>query len=139
MRSTVLRVFGGLAALMVASTSILARQPAAQNFSVVASPSTATVTAGGPAVEYTLVLTSQGYTGRVSLSCDSGAPGVSCSAWPNSVEINPTLFAAATVTARAAIGVGTGSYTLVIRADGDGSDPIEHSATVNLEVMSKVP
>jgi len=135
MRDTVLSMAGGMAALMLASASILAGKPATQDFSVTVSPSTEITTAGGPAVDYTSYLISEGYTGRVTLSCQSTAPGVSCSVSPNSVEISPTLSAAATVTARAAAGVPVGNYTLVIRAEAVGSDPIEHGAIAILEVV----
>jgi hypothetical protein len=134
MRKTRLSILGGLAALMAVSAGILARQPATQGFSVAAHPSTAMAIAGGPAVGYTLVLTSQGYSGRVSLSCESTAPGVSCSVSPNSLEINSELAAAVKVPARAAAGVAPGNYTLVIRAVGVGNNPIEQSTAVTLEV-----
>jgi len=135
MRNTVLSIFGGLAALLVASASIRAGKPATQDFSVTVSPSTQMATAGGPAVDYTSYLISDGYAGPVTLSCQATAPGVSCSVSPNTVEIDPTLSAAATVTARAAAGVKPGNYTLVIRAEAVGSDPIEQSAVATLEIM----
>jgi len=138
MRSTVLSISGGLAALMVASASILAGPPASQGFSVGASPSAAMAIAGGPAVDYTLDVISQGYTGRVNLSCQSNEPGVSCSISPSSAEISPTLSVAATVTARASAGVPTGNYSLEIRVEPDGSDPGPTSTVVILEVMPRV-
>ncbi len=138
MRNTRLSILGGLVALVVASASILAGQKATQDFSVAASPSATMTISGGPAVGYTLDLISQGYTGRVTLSCQSNTPGVSCSVSPSSAQLSPTLSVAATVTARAAAGVGTGNYALLITAEGSGNHPVEHRTVVTLEVMPKV-
>jgi hypothetical protein len=71
-----------------------------RQFSMAAFPPMAVTAPGGPVVKYTVVLASQGYSGKVLLSCRPDSPGVVCSVAPSSVQIDPELSVSADVTQR---------------------------------------
>jgi hypothetical protein len=132
MKSKWMRVFGGLALLAIASVAMLALPGQNQNFSISAFPPMATARAGA-AANYTAVVDSQGFEGRVTLTCQSSSPGVGCSISPSSVQLNPALASAAHVRAVAASNAQKGSYQLTITAMAESAGT-EKSTTVTLYV-----
>lgn len=132
MKSKLLGVISGLALLVMVSAAMVASPGQNPGFSISAFPPTATVRAGGTA-NYTAVIDSQGYTGRVVLTCQSNAPGVACSASPSSVKLNPALAASAAITAIAPSTAQGGSYRLTITATSE-SLGAQKSASVTLLV-----
>jgi centrosomal CEP192-like protein/ASPM-SPD-2-Hydin domain-containing protein len=105
------------------------------DFSVSASPSSATVTAGQKA-SYTVTVSPLGgsYNSNVALSCSGGLPtGVKCSFSPSGVSPgSSSINSALTVsTTSGSTGTQPGSYTININGTANGTT---HSTTVGLVV-----
>lgn len=132
MRSKSMFWLGGLIALAIASAAMLGSPGGSQHFSISVFPGGATVRAGGVA-KYTAIVNSQGFVGRVALTCRSLEAGADCSVSPASVEINPELTPAVEVRGVAGKNAGAGSYQLIITANPDDGTA-EKRAVVMLRV-----
>ena len=132
-------LFAGFSALILLSVSVLFSRSVVllagrnQQFSIAAFPPMAVTAPGGPAVKYTAVLASQGYSGKVLLSCKSNSPGVVCSVTPSSVQVDPETSASAEMIAAAVGREAAGSYHLTITGTTDNASD-HRSTTVTLMV-----
>jgi uncharacterized membrane protein len=110
------------------SVTLVVNPASSPNFSLSASPSSRTVTAGG-STSYTATVTpSGGFTGSVTLSVNGLPSGTGATFSPNPISTGTSTMSVTTTTSTAA-----GSYPLTITGIGGG---FTHTAAVTLVVTS---
>jgi len=100
------------------------------DFSLAASPASATVTPGTPA-NYTVTINQvSGYNGLVNLAVTSGLPtNATATFTPNPASASSSLSVTTT-------GVAAGTYTLTIRGTDTADSSLTHTTTVTLTVQA---
>ena len=116
-----------------AGATLTVNAPTVPDFSLAASPGSATVTAGSSA-SYSVTLTGlNGYGSSVALSV--GTPPSGAAASFNPTSLTPTSGgASSTLTVSTAAGMAAGTYQLTVTGTGGDPASIAHSATVTLKV-----
>ncbi|HXJ94614.1 MAG TPA: hypothetical protein VMT20_17340 [Terriglobia bacterium] len=128
MRNKLMCTLWAVALLTLVSVGIGAAPAHGQEFSISAQPSVATTRPGAKAT-YSVVVGSRAFEGTVALSCQSGAPGVTCWASPSSVWVSSTLTPLVKVVAAVSSGTPAGTYHLTITATGIVNNTVNQTST----------
>lgn len=130
-----------IAAVLVASLAmVLPSIPMASgagSFSMNANPTSQNVVAGGQTT-YTISVTSNGFTGTVSLTATvpTAATGVTASLNPSSVSLTPGLIGVSTLTIQTGMLSPAGTYQITVTGKGPGAP--SQSIIVSLTIFSGV-